>query len=778
MDSRYDHALFENQIYSTWEAADAFNPDAQPARDKRRLHTNSKSTTNGSSLPFSVVMPPPNANDSLHIGHAMFVTIEDVLVRFHRMMGHDTIWLPGTDHAGIETQFVFEKKLQKKGQSRFNFDRKTLYSMIWDYVQENSDVAVNQIKRLGASADWSRFTFTLDKTAVAQALQTFSKLHDDNLIYRDLQLVNYCTKCGTSYSELEVLHVERQGALYYIKYPHADDPTKFELVATTRPETMLVDTHLAIHPDNPKTKHLLNKTLINPLTDQPMSVIADGFVDPEFGTGIVKLTPAHDFNDHAAAKTYNQNHEDQIQVVTAISTTGKILDSFGEFSGLNVEAARSLAVKNLEAKQLIDHDRTNLAYQQTVGTCYRCGRVLEPLALPQFFIKVNHPQNSLTQAALKTLETGQTKIHGAGYDKILTHWLKNLKDWNISRQIVWGIRIPIWYDVTKTEIQERTSVTYLDQDQKMCSGKLSEILAGNSEKLAQVVAGLQTARVEVADAPYVISDEQPSQPGLWLPETDTFDTWFSSSQWPVTTLKANRLGNSSDFNRFYPTSVMETAYDILVFWVMRMMLMGTYLTGVTPFKDVYLHGLVRDEKGQKMSKSKGNVINPLEIVDEFGADSLRVALCIRSTAGIDKSVSRPDFKAARNLTNKLWNAARFIILKHQEAQNSSNDTIAPNQEFDRRLNQVITDTTQQLTDLRVGLAMDTVYNEFWHWFCDECIEAHKKSELSLAQLTHGLIMFLKLLHPFAPFITEALWQELKKANLVQEPLLISAVWPE
>ncbi len=766
MESRYDHKLHEENIYRLWEKHSSFSPSSivnehNLSKSEKKTKNTQKSSVKSNNTPFSIIMPPPNANDPLHIGHAMFVALEDTMIRYNRMLGKPTVWIPGTDHAGIETQFVFEKKLQKKGKSRFNFDRQTLYNMIWEYVQDNSNTAVDQIKKLGASADWSRFKFTLDEDVVAFVLKTFKKLHnEDKLIYRDVQLVNYCTKCGTSYSELEVAHKEQDTALYYIKYEKADKPGEFIVIATTRPEPLFADTHIAVHPDNKKTKDLIGTQVLNPLTGAKMDIIADEFVNPEFGTGIVKLTPAHDQNDFAVAKKHN------LPIIHAITTQGKMTEAAGKYAGLTVSAARKQVVEDLQTSGHIE--KVDEKYHNTIGTCYRCGRALEPLPLPQFFIKVNDKQKSLTQAALAALDSGETTIHGAGREKILRHWLENLKDWNISRQIVWGIRIPVWYNIS--DAADNVQVSFVDSAGTYTQGLLSELL--EKHDFEEISNGLQQAFPDQS-VPYSVSVEKPSEPGMWLPETDTFDTWFSSAQWPVVTLKTNQ---PSDFDTFYPTSVMETGYDILPFWVMRMMLMGIYLTGKSPFSDVYLHGLVRDEKGQKMSKSKGNVINPLEIVDEFGADALRMALGIRAPPGPDKSVGRPDFKSMRNISNKIWNASRFIVTNLEDAATISETHTIENADFAKKLNEVHIQVSQQLSDLKLGLAAETTYNEFWHWFCDECIEATKNGDLSQADLFVGLITFLKLLHPFTPFVTEAVWQELHAAQLVTSPTLISSSW--
>lgn len=759
MESRYNYKQTEEKIYELWEKADAFNPESVK---KLRKEAGSDSTKNY----FSIIMPPPNANDPLHVGHAMFVALEDIMVRYHRMLGDDTVWIPGTDHAGIETQFVFEKKLKKQGKSRFNFDRSTLFEMIMEYVQDNSGVAIDQIKKLGASADWSRFKFTLDKDIIDDVLVTFQSLHEDNLIYRDLKLVNYCTRCGTSYSELEVDHIDRVDPLYTIQY----GPLQ---VSTVRLETIFGDVAVAVNPDDPRYKKYVG-TMIDvefPWGNKTVPVIADKYVDIKFGTGAVKVTPYHDPNDFQMWS----EHKDEIEEkpLPIINTLGKIINATEEYNGLGIVNARKQAVKDYEEYKttagkslLISVDKK---YSHSVGTCYKCSRLIEPLPLPQFFISVKDKKNNLVQSAIEALDQNETKIHGAGRDKILRNWLNNLRDWNISRQIVWGISIPVWYEVKGNE--DLITVSFIDKNKEYQTGLLSKWLKEHS--LEEISKNIQTMSADISVA-YTVSTNQPKS-GDYIQESDTFDTWFSSSQWPVVTLKNNQ---KNDFSRFYPTSVMETGYDILPFWVMRMMLLGIYMTNKTPFKDVYLHGLVRDEKGNKMSKSKFNVINPLEVKDEFGADALRMALVIRSTPGQDKSVGNPDFKAMRNLTNKVWNAARFTIMMSENPYEASVLTKALGDiEYIKKLNSIILDVTRQLSDLKIGLAAETVYNEFWHWYCDICIEQAKQGEISLEVLNHGLTTFLKLLHPFMPFVSEAIWQELVNSNLADEKLLIVSDWP-
>lgn len=669
MNKNYEHQN-EKDIYEKWEKSGAFTP---------KLDKNKKS--------FTIIMPPPNANDPLHVGHAMFVAIEDILIRYHRMKGDSTLYIPGTDHAGIETQFVFEKKLAKQGKSRFDYDRETLYKMIWDYVQENSNVAIDQIKQLGASADWSRFKFTLDPDIVDQVLDTFIKLHKDGLIYRDQKLVNYCTKCGTSYSELEVNHIEEVSKLYYIKYG------PFTL-ATTRPETKFADTALAVHPSDKRYQKYIGQEIEAEglMGKFKLKVIADEYVDPEFGTGVVKITPLHDFNDYEVWLRHKNEIPSPKQV---IGFDGKLTEVAGKYQGLKIKAAREVIEKDLQTAGLLE--KVDDKYLHTIGVCYRCNSVLEPLPLLQFFIKVE----PLVKKALAALDSGETIIYGAGREKILRDWLTNLKDWNISRQIVWGIRIPAWY-----------------KDGEM---KISKTNPG---------AG-------------------------WVQEQDSFDTWFSSGQWPVLVTP----------KEFYPTQVMETGYDILPFWVMRMMMLGIYLTGKSPFKDVYLHGLVRDEKGQKMSKSKGNTINPLDMVEKYGADAIRMALVMGSTPGQDKAVGENTIRGMRNFSNKIWNAGRFVKDFNGEAKDDPAFEFWYKKELPQNLSKL-------LDNLRIGLAAEEIYNYFWHVFCDQKIEEAKQGKLNKKQLSESFEVFLKLLHPFMPFVTEAVWQEMGFGGM-----LITQPWP-
>ncbi len=695
MDKNYDHKKYEGDIYQKWEKSGAFTPPA--GRDLEE----SKKT-------FTVIMPPPNANDPLHVGHASFVTIEDILVRFHRMLGEATLWLPGTDHAGIETQFVFEKKLAKEGKSRFDYDRDTLYQLIWDYVQKNSDVAVDQMKKLGASADWSRQKFTLDENIVDLVLDTFIELNKRGLVYKTERLVNFCTKCGTAYSELEVEYEEKTDKIYTIDYGNGIK------VATTRPETLLGDVAVAVNPNDDRYKDLIGTELDLPLTSRKIKMIGDETVDMEFGTGAVKVTPTHDKADWEMAERAGMDLVDICSKYTVIGENGKMKENAGKYAGLSIANAREVILKDLGERLIDTKDIVH-----NVGTCYRCHRIIEPMPKSQFFIKVR----GMADKVIEAMDKGEFEVLGSGHDKILRHWLTNLRDWNVSRQIVWGIRMPIWYKV----IDRGSSI--------------------------------------VDEENFLVQKESPGEG--WIQETDTFDTWFSSGQWPIVTLKTAKEG---DFDKYYPTSVMETAYDILPFWVMRMLMLGIEMTGTVPFKTVYLHGLVRDEKGQKMSKSKGNVINPLELSDKYGTDALRMALVMSTTAGVDSATGENKVRGMRNFANKIWNAARFAL----DIRSSIVDRREKDEDFEKKMREVLRDMTRLLNENRVGLAAETIYNEFWHWFCDEQIEASKKDEVSETVLLTGLKTFLILLHPFVPFVTEAVWSEV----FPDQGLLINQKWPK
>ncbi len=720
MNKAYSSQEIEQKIYQLWEEGGFFEPQ-------------------GTGEPYCIVMPPPNANEALHAGHAVFVTIEDALIRYHRMKGLKALWLPGADHAGFETQVVFEKKLEKQGKSRFDFDRETLFKMIWDYVQENKDVAKDQLKRLGASCDWSRAKFTLDPDIIKIVYGTFEQMHKDSLIYRGERVINWCPKHQTGFSELEVKYEDREDKLWYIRYDlkspaasegrHAPNP-KSIVVATTRPETMLGDTAVAVNPKDKRYQDLIGATVRLPLTNREIPIVADEVVEMEFGTGAVKVTPAHDQSDFEIS----QRHD--LPLITVVGKTAKMTEEAGrDYAGLKVEEARTKIVADLKAQGFLEKEEP---YKHSVGVCYKCGRTIEPLVSKQWFVKIA----PLAEKAIAAVKKGEAKFTSSKYERIFMHWMNNIRDWNISRQIVWGIRIPVWY---------------CNQD-KTC---------------------------------YVISDKKPDKcqkcgATEFVAEEDTFDTWFSSGQWPFATLQTTKEG---DFEAFYPTSVMETGWDILFFWVARMLMLGLYRTGQVPFKNIYMHGLVRDKDKQKMSKSKGNVINPLAVVDGYGADALRMSLVFGSSNESDIVLSEDKIIAHRKFANKIWNASRFTL---SQLEDSSADEFNPTQIKPKytqedewileELKKTAKEVTQNLEKYKFHEAAQAIYHFFWHSFCDRCIEDAKKriyepsskEDKQTAQLVLWTVLYdsLKLLHPFMPFITEEIYQKLpsrpKKALIIED----------
>lgn len=686
MDPQYDHTKYESNIYKKWEKSGSFEP-------------------RGRGKPFTIIMPPPNANNPLHIGHARFVAIEDVLIRYHRMRGEPTLWLPGSDHAGIETQYVFEKKLAKEDKSRFDYDRDTLYRMIWDYVQENTGTMEAQLRRLGSSCDWTRFRFTLDPKIIKVVYKTFKKLDREGLLYRGERIVNFCTRCGTAYSQLEVDHLEREDSLYYLNYGPVT-------VATTRPETIFADVAVAVNPADKKYKKLIGLNAQIPLINREIPVISDKLVDVSFGTGALKITPAHDPTDFEIGQAH------KLPLISVIDEKGRMTATPKKYIGMKVASARQEVVKDLEsAGKIVKIERIS----HTVGTCYRDHGILEPMISKQWYIKVG----PLAKKVLEAIKNKEVKFAAKKYEKIAIHWLKNLKDWNISRQIVWGIRIPAF----RCSACMEWSITD-GAAPKKC-------LRCGSEKLVQ--------------------------------DTDTFDTWFSSGQWPFASLITTKRG---DFEAFYPTSVMETAYDILPFWVIRMLMLGIFATGKIPFENILIHGLVRDKEGVKISKSKGNVINPIEMANKYGADALRMGILWGALAENDVSLSEENINGQRKFANKVWNIARFVL------QNQSKKELGGTQNRDDRfivseLNKTITDVSRNIDNYRFNEAAEKIYDFIWHKFADEYIEKIKDRRQDAQPVLYKVLEnSLKMLHPFMPFLTEQIWQEMGNKNL-----LITSEWP-
>lgn len=750
MAKNFDHTHVEATLYEAWEKSGAFLP---------RQHE---------SKPFTIVLPPPNASGKMHMGNVLMIAIEDLMIRYHRMKGEPTLWVPGTDHAGFETQITYERELKKQGKSRFDFDRETLYQQIWDFVQNNKSQIETQIRQMGASVDWSRYTFTLDPHVVSTVYQTFARMYKEGLVYRDNYMVNYCPKCGTTFADLEILHEDRTDKLYYVKYKLADADDSV-VVATVRPETIMLDTHMAVHPDNPKTKHLIGKTVVNPLTGATMEIIADTFVDPAFGTGIVKLTPAHDKADYEAAKKHN------LPIIVGIGMDGRMTEAAGQWAGKTVFTARKEVVATLEAQGAIE--KIDEAYAHAVTVCYKGGHDIEPMILPNWFVKVE----SLKKPALDAVLNGKVKIYPKWREVTYTRWMEDMHDWPISRQVVWGIRIPVWYrvsdqlSVVSCQENQKIQVTFLNKEKQVVAGSVGELLKTYS--FEEIQQGLQSL-IAPAGCESVVSATCPGDG--YLQETDTFDTWFSSGHWPLVTLK---YPDSDDFKTFYPTSVLETGWEIIRFWVSRMIMFGIYLTGEPPFSDVYLHGLVRAVDGRKMSKSLGNVINPDEYAEKYGVDALRMGLISGTANGKDFAFPKDKILAYRNFANKLWNMSRFLLMMAEKAQIQDlrfkiqgEKLQDADKEILKRLNETIVTTDELLAKFRFAEAGETIYHFMWDEVAAKYIESIKDradQDVAFATLHHVLTTGLKLLHPFMPFVTEAIWKEINPDG----GMLIVAEWP-
>jgi len=702
---QYDPKAVEKRIYEVWEKSGFFNPDKLPDAENRK--------------PYTIIMPPPNANAPMHVGHALFVTVEDILIRYQRMRGRRTLWLPGTDHAGFETQVVFEKKLEKEGRSRFQMQRDEFYKEIWDFVQSNKHITEDSLRRLGASCDWSRNTFTLDPRIVKIVYKTFKKMHDDGLTYRGNRICNWCTKHQTGLSDLETKYEEREDPLYYIKYGPIT-------LATVRPETKFGDTAIAVNPKDQRYRKYIGEEveIETVLGKAKMKVIADDAVDMEFGTGAVKVTPAHDATDF---EIWQRHKGDIPGPKEAIDRRGRMTAISGPYEGMKVAEARKKVVEDMLAKGLID--KVDKCYRHNVQLCYKCGTVIEPLIVPQWYVAMTKSlpdgRPSLRDMAVKAIQNGDVKILTERFEKIFMHWMEELRDWPISRQIWWGIPIPAKYC-------------------KDCG----EIIIDIENKITACTK-CESKNIEA--------------------DTDTFDTWFSSGQWPYATLEAQ---GGDDFKTYFPTQVMETAADILFFWVARMVMLSYYRTGKRPFEFVYLHGLVRDKDRQKMSKSKGNTIDPLGVIDLYGTDALRFALIFSTAAGNDIPLAEDKIRGMKYFTNKVWNIARYIIT-NTEAANYKRWTAAPeakteaDKEILAKLAETVEKTTKDLDGFLLHEAAQSIYQFTWHELADKYVEASKKQlqDEALRDNTRKILAYalertMKLLHPFMPFVTEEIWSHL------------------
>jgi valyl-tRNA synthetase len=693
----YEPSQYEADIYSLWEKSGAFKPRE-------------------SGTPYGIVVPPPNANANLHIGFALTMSLQDIAIRYHRLIGDRTLFLPGADHAGFETQSVYEKRLAAEGKSRFDFSREELYSQIWDFVAQNRKGFEEQFRRLGGSVDWTRFTFTLDDKIVKQAYATFRKMWDEGLIYRGERLVNFCTFHGTAFADIEVVFKEEKGKLWHIRYPLTDGSGEI-VVATTRPETMLGDTGVAVHPDDKKYSALIGKTVKLPLTNREIPIIADNFVDTSFGTGAVKLTPAHDQNDFEAGKRHD------LPMITVINDEGMLTHDVPKpYAGLTVEAARQKVVSDLEEQGFLVKTED---YTHNVGHCYKCDTVIQPLLREQWFIDMQ----PLAKRAITSLKEGKITFYPKEKAEQLIHYLENLRDWNISRQIAWGIPIPAFQNVDEPAdwiYDERVTEEFI------------------------VVKGKTYRR-----------------------DPDVFDTWFSSSSWPYATLN---YPDGEDFKTFYPLSLMETGGEILYPWVSRMIMLGLYITDKIPFKAVYIHGYVMAEDGTKMSKSIGNVVDALQAIERYGSDALRMGIIAGRVPGVNRGYDQRKVEDARNFCNKLWNVARYIEGISGEVAHDGD--VKPASSADHWVLVKLSELRQNLEDdfdhYRFAEAYDHLYHFVWDDLADWYIEASKSSP-NPPLLAKVLEIILTLTHPFAPFVTETIWQTLEWTG---DSVLAAQRWPE
>jgi valyl-tRNA synthetase len=768
MDKTYKPQNFETKIYKSWERSKAFIPK----RLKKRT-------------PFSLIMPPPNANAPLHIGHAMFVTLEDILTRYHRMKGSSSLWLPGADHAGILTQVVFERKLAKKGKTRFDLGRKKFYQECLKFTLENKKIMFGQIKKMGASCDWSRQKFTLDKNVSQQVLKTFVSLYKNGLAYRGNRLINWCPRCMTALSDLEVEHRSVKTKLWFIKYPLKQlsgitGEQRFLIVATTRPETMLGDTALAVNSKDKRYQKFIGQTIILPILRREIPIVADKLVDPEFGTGVVKVTPAHDPVDWEIG----QNHK--LAVIKVVDFDGKMTKQAGkDFAGLTTFKARKKITEHLNRKNFLIKERN---YYHSVGHCERCKTIVEPLMSKQWFLNVKKDiklqkklqtklglkKASLKKLGLTAVKKDLIKIKPKRFKKNYQQWMENLKDWCISRQLWWGQQLPIWY----------CGLSGLSSLQKNMNPDLIEKISNKrvSNKKKQGCGHVLVALKKPKQCPKCKNS-------VIIQDPDTFDTWFSSGQWPYTTLG---YPQNKDYKYWYPTTIMETGYEILYTWVARMIFLGLYRTADIPFRLIYLHGMVRDAFGEKMSKSKGNVIDPLDVIQKYGADALRMALIVGASPGNDISVSEDKIKGYRNFTNKVWNIGRFIKFGFKSTKkhipwykNSLENLTSEDKQIIKKLNRLIKNQTKLLDNYKFSPAGKQLYKFIWHEFADNYIEYTKcrldnQDVIALSVLRHIYINCLKLLHPFMPFVTEAVWKQFPswhKALGLHEKQIITSKWP-
>ncbi len=709
LEKNYNPSEIEDRIYQNW-------------LDKKYFHAE----VDRSKKPFTIVMPPPNVTGQLHMGHALDNTMQDILIRFKRMQGYNALWQPGTDHAAIATEVKVIEKLKSQGIDKNDIGRTEFLKHAWEWKEEYGNRIINQLKKLGSSADWDRERFTMDEGCSKAVQEVFIKLYDKGYIYKGSRIINWCPVCKTSISDAEVIHEEQAGHFWHINYPVVGEEGRFVEIATTRPETLLGDTAVAVNPSDERYQDIIGKMLKLPLTDREIPVIADEYVDKEFGTGCVKITPAHDPNDFEVGKRHN------LEEINIMNDDATINELGGKYAGMDRYEAREAMVKDLDELGLLvavkDHTHQ-------VGTHDRCKTTVEPLIKPQWFVRMKE----MGEAALKVVDTDELNFVPERFDKIYKHWLENIRDWCISRQLWWGHRIPAYY----------------------------------CDECGEVVVSKEAPSVcPKCGCTHLTQDE------------DTLDTWFSSALWPFSTLGWPEKTEELDY--FYPTDVLVTGYDIIFFWVVRMVFSALEQTGKSPFKHVLIHGLVRDDQGRKMSKSLGNGIDPLEIIDQYGADALRLTLITGNAPGNDMRFYMSRVEASRNFANKVWNASRFIMMNMEKWDGKEVDlsslTLADRWILSK-VNTLAKDVTENLDKFELGIAVDKVYNFIWEEFCDWYIEMVKPRLYNDEDETQGaalwtlktvLINALKMLHPYMPFITEEIFTTLQSE---EESIMISK-WPE
>ena len=710
----YEPREVEGRVYEMWEKNGCFEGRRDP--DKR---------------PFTIVMPPPNVTGQLHMGHAMDCTLQDILIRFKRMQGYAALWVPGTDHAGIATQIKVEEELRKsEGLTRYDLGREKFLERVWDWKHKFGNRIVEQQKKLGASCDWSRARFTMDEGLSNAVRHVFVSLYNKGLIYKGSRIINWCPHCVTALSDAEVEYKEKPGHLWHIRYPIAGEEGRYVTVATTRPETMLGDTGVAVNPEDGRYRDIVGKKCILPLVNKEIPIVADAYVDMEFGTGCVKMTPAHDPNDFEVGLRHN------LESIRVLDDNGKVVEGYGRYSGMDRYEARKAIVADLEEQGYLVKVEE---HTHNVGTCYRCGTDVEPIISAQWFVKME----PLAREALRVVNDGEVKFVPDRFSKIYTNWMENVHDWCISRQLWWGHRIPAW------TCEDCGGMTVSETDPTECQHC-------HSTHIRQ--------------------------------EEDVLDTWFSSALWPFSTLGWPDE-SSEDFKYFYPTDVLVTGYDIIFFWVARMIFSACEHTGKPPFHTVFIHGLVRDDKGRKMSKSLGNGIDPLEMADQYGADALRFNLITGNSPGNDMRFYTERCEAMRNFANKIWNASRFLMMNLTIDQCCLPEKLELEDKWIlSKLNTAVREITENMERYELGVAAQKIYDFIWDDYCDWYIELTKTrlqgededSKVRAQQvLCHVLTQMLKLLHPFMPFITEEIWQALPHEEGVEEgSFLMLQTWPE